>query len=57
MEGEGEREGGGKGERRTIRVREKGWSTGERDSTRVREIEPDRESERGIIKRERGGQT
>lgn len=56
MEGEGER-GGGKGERRTIRVREKGWSTGERDSTRVREIEPDRESERGIIKRERGGQT
>lgn len=30
---------------------------GGRDSTRVREIEPDRESERGTIKRERGGQT
>lgn len=39
----------------TIRMREKGRSTGERDSTCVREIEPDRESERGIIKRE--GQT
>lgn len=38
-------------------MREKGRSTGERDSTRVREIESDREHERGVIKRERGGQT